>query len=74
MLVTKGPSWGCPWGGHAANVQVPWSRHLAPYLLPLSYREDEVKVWIHKGTENDRVGRGRTNAGGVCSRRACLMF
>lgn len=47
----KGPSWG----SHAANMQTPQSWHLAPYPLLLSHVEYEVKVLIHKGTENGKL-------------------
>lgn len=33
---------------------------------PASHMEDKVKVSIHKGTVNGRLGRNRTNTGGVC--------
>lgn len=57
------------WGRCATNEQIPWSWHLAPYPLLLSHMEDKVKVLIYKGTENERLGRRRTNTGGVCGRK-----
>lgn len=60
--------------GVAANMQIPRSCHLAPYPLLLSHMEDKVKVLIHKGTENGRVGRERTNTGGICGRKGCPVF
>lgn len=73
-LVGKGPSWGSPWGGRAANMQIPQSWHLAPYPLLSSHVENKVKVLIHKGTKNGRVGRERPNTGGVCGGRGCPVF
>lgn len=56
------------WGRCATNEQIPRSAHLAPYPLLLSRMEDKVKVLIYEGTENERLGRGRTNTGCVCGR------
>ena len=61
-------------GWLCCQLQTLQSWHLAPYPLLLSHTRDEVKVLIHKGTENGKLGRRRTNTGGVCGRKGFPVF
>lgn len=68
-LVGKGPSWG----PRAANAQRPWSWHLAPsLLLPVAWSM-KSRSRFTKG-RSGRLGRRRTNTGGVCDRKGCPVF